>query len=85
MTGRSPTLFDELHKRIESDLEAARRSFHHPGAKGDASEGVWRGLLQSYLPQRYQVGHVTSVLLDLDYGRPPNNNALGTEIEEFDW
>lgn len=31
------------------------------------------------------VGHVTSVLPDLEYGGPPNSNALVTAMEEFDW
>ena len=43
-----------LHDDIERRLETARRSFAHPGTKGDASEGVWLDLLNSYLPKRYQ-------------------------------
>jgi hypothetical protein len=43
-----------LHDDIQKRLEISRKSFGHPGTKGDASEAVWLELLQSYLPQRYQ-------------------------------
>ena len=43
-----------LHDDIERRLETARKSFAHPGTKGDASEGVWLDLLNTYLPKRYQ-------------------------------
>lgn len=43
-----------LHDDIEQRLSVARKSFNHPGAKGDATEHVWVELLQKYLPQRYQ-------------------------------
>ena len=42
-----------LHGELQSKLELARRTIGHPGDKGDASEGVWLELLQTYLPQRY--------------------------------
>ncbi len=55
MTGWSLTqLLSGLHEDIQSRLEIARKSFAHPGTKGDASEGVWLELLQTYLPKRYQ-------------------------------
>jgi hypothetical protein len=44
-----------LHDDIEQRLSIARKSFAHPSTKGDASEAVWLDLLQTYLPQRYQV------------------------------
>jgi len=47
-------LLSGLHDEIERRLAVARKSFAHPGTKGDASEGVWLELLQTYLPQRYQ-------------------------------
>ncbi|THD49852.1 MAG: hypothetical protein E7774_00680 [Bradyrhizobium sp.] len=47
-------LLANLHDDIQRKLEAARESFGHPVAKGDASEKVWLTFLQSYLPQRYQ-------------------------------
>jgi hypothetical protein len=47
-------LLGGLHDDIQKRLEISRKSFGHPVTKGDASEGVWLGLLQSYLPQRYQ-------------------------------
>lgn len=43
-----------LHDDIQQRLETVRKSFGHPGTKGDASERVWLELLQTYLPQRYQ-------------------------------
>ncbi|RYE07397.1 MAG: hypothetical protein EOP22_18040 [Hyphomicrobiales bacterium] len=49
------TLLSALHDDIERRLERARKVFGHPVAKGDASESIWRDLLGSYLPQRYQV------------------------------
>jgi len=47
-------LLANLHDDIQQRLETARKAFAHPTTKGDASEGIWRELLQSYLPQRYQ-------------------------------
>jgi hypothetical protein len=43
-----------LHDDIEQRLSTARKAFGHPGTKGDASEGVWLELLETYLPRRYQ-------------------------------
>lgn len=43
-----------LHDNIQNRLEIARKSFAHPGSKGDASESVWLQLLETYLPQRYR-------------------------------
>lgn len=43
-----------LHDDIQQRLDTVRKSFGHPGTKGDASEKVWLQLLQTYLPQRYQ-------------------------------
>lgn len=43
-----------LHDDIEQRLAIARKSFNHPGTKGNASENVWLKLLQTYLPRRYQ-------------------------------
>jgi hypothetical protein len=47
-------LLSGLHDDIQQKLAIARRSFAHPGTKGDASEQVWLEMLQAYLPQRYQ-------------------------------
>ena len=44
-----------LHDDIQRRLEIVRKSFGHPGTKGDASESVWLQLLETYLPRRYQV------------------------------
>jgi hypothetical protein len=54
MTWSIHTLLSELHDDIQERLARARRSFGHPGTKGDASESVWLELLKTYLPQRYQ-------------------------------
>jgi hypothetical protein len=43
-----------LHSDIEQRLSTVRKTFGHPGTKGDASEQVWIELLKTYLPQRYQ-------------------------------
>jgi len=47
-------LLSGLHDDVQKRLEISRKSFGHPGTKGDASEAVWLALLQSYLPERYQ-------------------------------
>ncbi|CAN5628749.1 hypothetical protein BH18VER1_BH18VER1_15750 [soil metagenome] len=44
-----------LHEDIEGRLKTARETLAFSVAKGDASENVWRELLQKYLPHRYQV------------------------------
>lgn len=43
-----------LHDDIQRRLETVRKSFGHPGTKGDASESVWLELLNKYLPERYR-------------------------------
>ncbi|GGO84022.1 hypothetical protein GCM10011348_29300 [Marinobacterium nitratireducens] len=48
------TLLASLHDDIQNRLGTARRALHHPGTKGDASEGVWIDMLDTYLPKRYQ-------------------------------
>ncbi|MBU2865707.1 DUF6602 domain-containing protein [Pacificibacter marinus] len=50
-----PRLFTSLHSQIETELKVARESLSHPGTKGDTSEAVWIGLLETYLPKRYRV------------------------------
>jgi hypothetical protein len=55
MSGWSlPQLLAGLHEDIQHRLQTVRRSLQHPGTKGDASEGVWLELLETYLPKRYQ-------------------------------
>lgn len=46
-------LLSGLHDDIQQKLAIVRRSFAHPGTKGDASEAVWLEMLQTYLPKRY--------------------------------
>lgn len=48
-------LFASLHRRIDTELNVAREALSHPGTKGDTSEAIWIGLLDTYLPRRYQV------------------------------
>ena len=50
-----PILLANLHDDIQNRLQIARKSFAHPGTKGDASEQVWLEMLHTYLPERYQV------------------------------
>lgn len=47
-------LLESLHDDIHQQLEIARKTFTHPGTKGDASEKIWLELMRTYLPQRYQ-------------------------------
>jgi hypothetical protein len=48
-------LFIGLQKELSIKLEVNRENIPHPGTKGDASELNWLGMLQNYLPARYQV------------------------------
>lgn len=57
-------LLSGLHDDIQQKLETVRKSFGHPGTKGDASEAVWLELLQKYLPRRYQAA--TAHVVDSD-------------------
>lgn len=47
-------LLESLHEDIQQRLATVRKTFNHPGTKGDASENVWISLLETYLPKRYQ-------------------------------
>ncbi len=49
-----PQLLAGLHDDIQQRLGTVRKTFAHPGTKGDGSENVWLDLLNTYLPQRYQ-------------------------------
>lgn len=49
-----PQLLASLHEDIEQRLAIVRKSFAHPGTKGDASEAVWLDLFKQYLPKRYE-------------------------------
>jgi len=57
-------LLSGLHDDIQQRLETVRKSFGHPGTKGDASETVWLKLFETYLPHRYQAAtaHVVDSL-----------------------
>ena len=58
------TLLAGLHDDIQQKLDTVRRSFGHPGTKGEGSEKVWLEMLSTYLPQRYHVtnAHVVDSL-----------------------
>jgi hypothetical protein len=73
-------LLASLHEDIQNRLATARKSFNHPGAKGDASENVWISMLETYLPKRYQAAkahvvdshgnfsqHIDVVIFDRQY------------------
>lgn len=55
MSWSLPVIFGAIHEDIQTKLQIARKSLAHPVAKGDASEGVWRDVLTTYLPNRYQI------------------------------
>src|SRR5579863_8473397 len=57
-------LLSSLHEDIQQRLATVRKTFNHPGTKGDASENVWISLLEKYLPKRYQAAkaHVVDSL-----------------------
>jgi hypothetical protein len=57
-------LLSSLHEDIQRRLSIVRKSFKHPGSKGDASENVWISMLETYLPERYQAAkaHVVDSL-----------------------
>jgi hypothetical protein len=59
-----PQLLSSLHEDIQQRLATVRKTFNHPGTKGDASENVWISLLDTYLPKRYQAAkaHVVDSL-----------------------
>src|SRR3546814_13440553 len=71
------TLLSELHDDIQERLARARKSFGHPGTKGDPSESVWLELPQTYLPQRYQAAsaHVVNTL-------GPFSDQIDVRVEE---
>lgn len=48
-------ILSSLHEDIQRRLALAREALSHPVSKGDASEKIWLELLQTYLPERYQV------------------------------
>lgn len=48
-------VLSSLHEDIQRRLALAREALSHPVSKGDASEKIWLELLQTYLPERYQV------------------------------
>ena len=70
-------LLASLHEDIQQRLSTVRKSFGHPGTKGDASEGVWIDLLDKYLPKRYQAAkaHVAGFFDELMQSWGPGKRA----------
>lgn len=50
-----PVVLSTLHEQVQKQLQLSRKTFGHPVSKGDTSEQVWRSMLQTYLPRRYDV------------------------------
>lgn len=48
-------VFLGLQGQLEQQLTTNRAVLQHPGTKGDAAELDWVGMLEKYLPSRYQV------------------------------
>lgn len=46
---------------MEASFSTVRAATGHPGTKGDESEADWLGLLQNFLPSRYEVGPIFAV------------------------
>ncbi|CDH75058.1 DUF6602 domain-containing protein [Pseudomonas aeruginosa] len=55
-------LLSSLHEDIQQRLSVVRKTFGHPGTKGDASENVWIDMLDTYLPKRYQAAKAFRVV-----------------------
>ena len=81
MTWSLPKLLAGLHDDIQRRLATVRDTIDHPGSKGDASEGVWLKLLQTYLPQRYQAASPRVKVEFIDPQRDPlRTKALAQEF-----
>lgn len=48
-------MFSGVQQRFVSELQGGRGVFGHPGTKGNVSEREWIELLNTHLPERYQV------------------------------
>lgn len=55
-------IFDEVSKQMSSDLEKARKSFNHPGMKGNSAENTFKDFLNKYLPKNLDIS--TGILVD---------------------
>jgi hypothetical protein len=65
-------LFEGVHEKVHAELELARKALAHSTTKGDASEGVWLHLFNTYLPRRYRAAkaHVAD-----------SNNAFSLQLD----
>lgn len=59
-------IFAGVQARFVTELQWGRGVFGHPGTKGEVSEREWITLLNTHLPQRYQVDH--AFVVDSDGG-----------------
>jgi hypothetical protein len=51
---RLTEILDGLQARLEGELRGNRAAVAHPGARGEAAEEDWLGVLKDHLPRRYQ-------------------------------
>ena len=51
---RLTEILDGLQARLEGELRGNRSAVAHPGARGEAAEEDWLGVLKGHLPRRYQ-------------------------------
>jgi hypothetical protein len=51
---RLTDILDGLQARLEGELRGNRAAVTHPGARGEAAEEDWLGVLNGHLPRRYQ-------------------------------
>lgn len=49
------SIFSGVQERFVAELKGGRAAFGHPGTKGEVSEKEWIQLLNTHLPERYQV------------------------------
>lgn len=60
-------IFDEVSNQMYSELEKSRKSFSHPGMKGNSAENTFRDFLIKYLPKNLDVS--TGIIVDVN-GEP---------------
>jgi len=61
MSWKLEELLAGLHEEVEHRLRTSRKTFGHASTLGDASENVWREMLNDYLPKRYSTAKATII------------------------
>ncbi|HZQ43509.1 MAG TPA: DUF6602 domain-containing protein [Acidobacteriaceae bacterium] len=61
MNWKLEDLLAGLHEQVEHRLSVSRKTLGHATALGDASEQVWREMLNQYLPERYSTERATVI------------------------